>query len=281
MKYTLNSLKESTKSKTNKKDALSQDKRKEWINKIMLLILVVEEVEYYAALDHLSEVQRLTDEKNWNCYCVGKWGEIPAALFKLDTHGADKSQDITEKSIVLFHNLKFIIALGVCGTTKETAHVLVSSEIYRYCQPKKPTDEIFDSSDITNPGLYIRKCLNDTYQNWSFECTEEGYTSKAEFKRMLSGTHFIASGDDTKKLIDDVDKNNFGVEMEGIGVISGIKEKNKKIEFIIVKGGCNYADKDKNEKWQPVAAMAAADFLYKQLNTPTYVQLFKCKGISM
>ena len=34
----------------------------------------------------------------------------------------------------------------------------------------------------------------------------------------------------------------------------------------IVKAGCDYADETKNKEWQPVAAMAAADFVYQQLD---------------
>ena len=85
---------------------------------------------------------------------------------------------------------------------------------------------------------------------------------------MLSGSPLIASGEYRDKLIANVSQEAGGVEMEGIGVIDGIDiaEKRDKIEFIIVKAGCDYADESKNKEWQPVAAIAAADFVYKQLD---------------
>ena len=276
LKYTLKGLTES-KINIDEKDVLHRDKDKKLINDIRMLIMVVDTSEYCAAMRYFTKstckVKKLMG-RDGTCYYVGVWDKIPAALVRLVDHHTSKANNTTKSSIALFPNLKAIIALGVCGTTKEVAYVLVSSEIYRYCQPKECTDKIFDPSDITEPGSCILKCLKDNYEQWFFVCTEKGYESKTKFTPMLSGTKYIASGKYEDKLIEDVDEKEFGVEMEGIGVITAIKEENQKIDFVIVKGGCNYADENKHKEWQPISAMAAAKFLYHQLNKPGNEYLF-------
>ena len=85
---------------------------------------------------------------------------------------------------------------------------------------------------------------------------------------MLSGVHLVASAEYRDQLKKGVNTEAGGLEMEGIGVIHGIASAKKmdKIDFIIVKAGCDYANEKKSKEWQPVAAMAAADFVYHQLS---------------
>ena len=280
MTYTLDSLRNLTKSKIAEIDVLREGEDKEFINGIKLLIMVVDSSEYYAAMYHFmeSKVKKLMDN-NLKSYYVGKWGKYPAALVRLNNHDAVEAESITKNALSLFCNLEDIILLGVCGTIKYEGYVLVSSEIYRYCEPKPPADEIFDPSNITRPIARSRvfNCLNDNFEQWSFKCTEEGFESKAKFVPMLSGTEYIASGKYQATLICRVNEKGFGVEKDGINVMSAIKKEN--LNLIIIKGGCNYADECKHEKWQPTAAVAAAGFLYNQLNKDDYEHHFKCKGI--
>ena len=281
LKFTLDDLINLTKSNISeiKSDFMDYNEHKELINGVKLLIMVAESSEYYAAMYYFvrREVNKLTD-KDGTAYYVGKWGAIPAALVR----HAGKSKDPTKKAIRLFRTLETIIALGVCGTINySTGYVLVSEKIYQYYKPELPNGNIFDPSDFADPVSRIFRFLQDNYEQWSFECTEEGYKSEAKFVPMLSGTDLTASKEDKDKLIEVVNEEGFGVEMGGKGIISGLKEENKETDFIIVKGGCNYANKIKSEKWQPTAAMAAADFLYSQLNKAVYKQLFKCEGIAI
>lgn len=122
-----------------------------------------------------------------------------------------------------------------------------------------------------NPGSKIYKCLKNNHETWSFLCTKletEKHEAKAVLKPMLSGVHLVASAEYRDKLKGGINIEAEGLEMEGIGVIHEIAsaKKRDKIEFIIVKAGCDYADEKKNKEWQPVAAMAAAEFVYHQLS---------------
>ena len=267
------------------KSVLNNDEDKDIINGVKLLIMVVNSSEYYAAMHYFSKskVSKLTNNTDGTIYYVGKWDKIPAALVRQHKNGSVESKDLTEMSTAIFHNLEVIVSLGVCGTTEKLGQVLVSSKICG-CNDLKITDTIIDRGDITEPGDRILKCLKDNFECWSFLCTKEGYDqykSNAEFKPMLSGTHLIASGDYRDKLIQGVNREAVGVEMEGVGVLLGLKKAKKRdqIEFIIVKAGCDYADESKHNEWQPVAAMAAADFLYEQLKKCVGDQFFNPKGI--
>ena len=283
LRYTLDDLIQLTRNKIDEidKSVLDSDKAKEIINGVKLLIMVVNSSEFYASMYYFSKskVSKVTNNTDGTIYYVGKWHKIPTALVRLHKNGSVESKDLTEKSISLFHNLEVIVSLGVCGTTKKLGQVIVSSKIWG-CGDLTITGII----NIAEPGDRILKCLKNYFECWSFLCTKEEYDeykSNAEFKPMLCGIPLIATGDFRDKSIQGVNKEAVGVEMEGVGVSLGIRNTKKRdeIEFIIVKAGCDYADKSKHKEWQPVAAMAAADFLYEQLKKCNPEQLFKCKGM--
>ena len=244
------------------------------IDDVVLLLMVVNDHEYFAAMCRFSEKEPMLLLKSEDkLYYVGKWGQIPAALVQQHeqgTKGPKGSQEVTRSSILLFKNLKTIIALGVCGTMGKLGDVIVSSRIDE-CNYKAMDDQLIGRANKCQPGKNIYGFLKDACALWSFQCTKEDtedYSAVAVLKPMLSGTPLVASGEYRDKLIAFLSPEAGGVEMEGIGVISGIDIVNKrdKIEFIIVKAGCDFADELKSKEWQPVAAMAAADFVYEQLN---------------
>ena len=268
------------------------------IDGVVLLLMVVNDNEYTAAMCYFNKEEAMLLESEGRLYYVGKWGKIPAALVQQQQQGitgVNGSQEVTRSSIPLFTNLKVIIALGVCGTMGRLGDVIVSSHIDE-CKYKAKGDQLISRANNYEPGEKIYGFLKDSHTLWSFPCTKqdtEDYKAVAVLKPMLSGTPLVASGKYRDKLKAFLSPEAGGVEMEGIGVIDGIKiakkdaekngqiaekngqipEKNgqiaKKIgqiEFIIVKAGCDYADESKNKEWQPVAAMAAADFVHKQLD---------------
>ena len=261
------------------KKVLDIDEDKDMINGVQLLLMVVNSSEYYAAMYYFTKKEARILNKDGTIYYIGKWDEIPAALVRQKDsgyNGIGRSNQLTRLSINLFCNLKFIVALGVCGIVEtdrsKLGDVVVSDKICG-CNDLKITNEIINRSEITEAGDRIRNYLKNNHEQWSFVCTKpecKKYESKACFKPMLSGTPLIASGEYRDKLIRGVNVEAVGVEMEGIGVLQALRELAKRddIEFIIVKAGCDYANEKKNKEWQPVAAMAAADFLYVQLTKP-------------
>ena len=246
--------------------------------------MVVNSNEFLASMCYFGKNEGKTLFSSSNKYYVGKWGGIPAALVKQSHQGDVHSKDLTDSSIKLFKNLKAIIALGVCATVGRLGDVIVSSRIDACNSIKIKGDRVINEGNKYSPGADIHRFLSDSIESWEYLCTKPGidheeYSAKAISKHMLSGAHLIASADFRDKLIKGVSPEAMGIEMEGIGVMNGIisAEKLHKIQFIIVKAGCDYADESKNKEWQPVAAMAAADFVYKQLSRPYVIQWFMGK----
>ena len=277
MRYTLDDLLQLTEKeiKDIEQNVLDKDK----IDKVELLLMVVNSSEYHAAMHYLSKSKVEIISENGHPYYIGKWGKLSASLIcqtDSGSFGDGESYNLTRLSIDLFPNLKFIVALGVCGTFGKIGDVIVSNKICGCNKLKIKGDnnnfDIINRDDITEAGSHILSILKANYRQWYFVCTKpecnKQYRSKAVFKPMLSGTPLIADEAYRDKLKEGVRSEAGGLEMEGIGVLKAIKEAKKrdKIDFVIVKAGCDYADKSKNKQWQPVAAMAASDFLYKQLN---------------
>ena len=266
------------------KNILDEHRDKTVINGVRLLLMVVNSSEFYAAMNYFSKNKaRKLDSVSGNIYYVGEWGEnkIPAALIqqsKPGISGPDGSQQLTIASINLFKKLEVIIALGVCGTMGRLGDVIVSSQIDGCDDIKIHGCDI----QIVNRGIKccagrkIYKTLKHMYETWSFPCTKqetEKHESKALLKPMLSGVPLVASAEYRDRLKSSTNTEAVGLEMEGIGVIHGITTAKKQdtIEFIIVKAGCDYADESKNKEWQPVAAMAAAYFVYHQLSKHSWL----------
>ena len=252
--YTLDDLIDKTKSKIHEIEesvVLDADKAKHIIDRVQLLLMVVNSSEYYAAMYYFcrSEVRKLN--YNGTFYYIGKWGEIHAALVRQKEsgyHGPGRSLELTCLSINLFPKLEFIVALGVCGTVGKLGDVVVSSKIYGCTDLKIIADGMINRSNVDEAGDHIFNCLKNNYELWSFPCTKPGYDeykSKAVFKPMISGTPLIADGEYRDKLVQSICREAAGVEMEGVGVLQGIKDAKKRdmIEFVIVKAGCDYADK--------------------------------------
>ena len=266
------------------KDTLNEVSDKQILDGVLLLLMVANDNEFDATMCYFSKGRVQVLYSQGNIYHVGKWGEVPAALVKQSVQGAsgpDGSQDLTRLSISVFKNLKVIIALGVCGTMGRLGDVIVSSRIDE-CNFKVADKRLIDRGNRFPPGSNIIKFLQHNNKIWSFQCTKPGveeYKSKAVFQPMLSGTPLIASGKYRDQLIKDISEEAGGVEMDGIGIINGISiaGKSGQIEFVIVKAGCDYANELTNKEWQPVAAMAAADFVYNQLSIPIVHDWFKGK----
>ena len=280
MKYTVDDLQNKV---TDFLDACNNDTLsiddKGIINRVCLLLMVVNDKEFLATLCFFGKNEGKGLHYGNYMYYVGKWGKIPAALVfqgKQGISGPDGAQELTRVSIALFKNLKLIISLGVCGTMGRLGDVIVSSRIDGCDHYKVAGKEMINRSLRCEPGINIQKFLSIGANTWSFQCTKPEYQNsripeykaKVVFKPMLSGSPLIASGEFRDWLKNSVSREAGGVEMEGIGVVNGISiaEKRDQIEFIIVKAGCDYADESKSKEWQPVAAMAAADFVYSQLN---------------
>ena len=268
MKYTFENLQEMFEDSLQRfdTDVLTDEKV---IDGVPLLLMVMNPNEFYAAMYYFSTNETKKLPYKGNIYYIGKWGEIPAAL--VQTYPG-RTQQVTLSSIGLFKNLKVIVTLGFCGTLGRLGDVIVSSRIDEYDNFMMRYEQMISRGSQYQPGINIHKVFMTNAHKWSFQCTKPGteeYKAVAVSKPILSGPLWISSRIHRDQLIANFSPDAGGIEIGGIDVIEGINiaKKRDKIEFIIVKAGCNYADEGRYQEWQPVAAMAAADFVYHQLNT--------------
>ena len=231
-----------------------------------VLIQTVNNNEYYAVMLQLkegSEVVCYTDGDS--SYVVGEWGEseIPVIIIQT-TPGSDRphgSCEETRKALEWFPNLKFIFAVGVCGGVKnkvDLGDVVVSTVIQGYSHVKK------------KGGKHINRFSPwDITKNTKFYQDLSRAANNVKCGMVLSGNLLIASSEDQKQLLGEY-KEAIAFEMEGHGIADACDVLMKKdIVCMIVKGVCDLADEDKDNRWQPQAAINAAKALCKAMKYST------------
>ena len=253
-------------------------------DKVRLLLMTVNDHEFYAALYYMSNKHKGTDfyipksltiVNTGTRFFVGTFAHIPTALVQ-HAQGSSESQFVAGEAMKLFVNLKAIIAVGVCGTFGELGDVIVSSKIAGYMNIKYDKDGKIIQRDSASSGSRVLSNYLLAQNDWKFNCTKEKSPnqcpSQVYHKPFLSSSTLVAYQDFRDEIREDVCREAMGIEMEGIGIVNA-KEFNSKtdIHFVIVKAGCDYANETKNKEWQPVAAMAAADLVYFQFDkSPPY-----------
>ena len=230
-----------------------------------VLIQTVNNIEYYAVMLQLkegSEVVCYTDGDS--SYVVGEWGEsgIPVMIIQTapgsdDPHG---SREETRKALKWFPNLKHIFAVGVCGGVKnkvDLGDVAVSTAIQSYSRAKKKRGEHIGRSSFKDVTKYT-----NFYRDLSRAA------SNVKCGMVLSGNLLIADREAQKPLLGEY-KEAIAFEMEGHGIVDACDIINKDTVCMIVKGVCDLADEDKDDRWQPQAATNAAKALYKAMKYST------------
>ena len=261
---------------------------------VQLLLMTVNDNEFYATLYYMANKHKDNDF-NWpksltindgTRFFIGNFANIPAALVQQRKQGTAVSHHVAVRAMEVFVNLKAIVAVGVCGTFEELGDVIVSSKIVGYENHKYDTDGKILSRDPAPSGSHILLNFLQAQYNWEFNCTNDTSSvqclSQLHYKPFLSASTLVAYQAFRDKIREDICREAAGIEMEGIGVVNALGLNNRNdVNFIIVKAGCDYANEEKNKEWQPVAAMAAADFLYFQFNKPAPNRWFRGMYICM
>ena len=237
-----------------------EDSERERSN-VQLLLMTVSESEFRATLHYMakkhesdsedSNIPKNIADNNGTLFYIGNFAKIPAALV---WHKQGKSEEVASEALKIFVNLKVIVAVGVCGTFGELGDVIVSSKIV----DSKGQDYESSNQELLNyilaPGGWEFNCTKDT--------TDTQYLSKIVGKPFLSLSTCDKSEDEIR---DRVCEEAMGIEREGWGIVNA-KKGFDGVHFIIAKAGCNYANEEVNKAWEPVAAIAAANFVYSKFS---------------
>ena len=203
-------------------------------------------------------------------YYVGKWGdgEIPVAIIQtgMGTNGAYGSWYETKKALYNLPHLKYIFAVGVCGGIQgevKMGDVVVSEYIWGYSKLKM-------AEPWWTRSHYVPLHDNNFF-HYLKQAAHRPPGTVIKFGTIMSGPWLIKSTDIQKKLLE-ICPEAKAFEMEGDGIVNACQGKS--VEYLIVKGVCDFGDQHKNDDWQPQAATNAAKSLCKAM---TYAPADFCR----
>jgi nucleoside phosphorylase len=118
---------------------------------------------------------------------------------------------------------------------------------------------------------------------WVLECRKIALPD-GEIRLPMPQVHFgdVASGDKviadktTMSELQSYWSNLIGVDMEGFGTANAVYQADSPPQMLMVKGICDWADPEKNDKWQAYAANVAAAYVINFLKSKP----IECRGKS-
>jgi len=185
-------------------------------------------------------------------YDLGEVNRRQVALTRSEP-GADGAQEAVTKGIAAL-SPKMVINLGVAGgmhrEKQQIGEVLVAAQLRPYELSWLGEEEERLRSSKPDASGNLLHLFKNAALHWK--------AAEVRFGCLLSGDKLVRNGTFRKRLLE-FEPEAIGLEMEGKGVYLACKEK--PIEWILVKAISDWADRDKNDDVQPVAARNAAAFV--------------------
>ena len=254
-----------------------------------VLLVTANKHEYNAVLTLLEPVRNSKLLKYKHCcnigplrntatYIFGKFGAFNAAVHRMVSQGPAAAQDVVTVAASCFgHDLNAIIAVGVaCGVEERSDYldVLVSDKITFYQYARYGTSDKEElkitNRDIANlpTSSFLRDLFNQPPQ---WPTNENGGTAAKLAKKpvvrlgtILSGNKLVDNKTFKEELLENFSSGAIGIEMEGAGLYHNYNDHN--YEILVVKGVCDFGDGKKGKKYQPTAALLAAECLKHYLS---------------
>lgn len=230
-------------------------------------------------------------------YLFGRFAGFNAAVYLMINQGPLAAHNAVVTAANCFSNLKEIYAVGVlCGARKsKKLDVIVANKATFYTEARfgtvdkkltvmpahtKQLEHTAASDHPKQPQLQIKprapahiptsEKLVSYFKEEPLWPTDESKIVKeliARPKRLigeiLSGNYLIDNSDTKDLLINTFSPEAIGIEMECAGLL--YDQQYHKMEIIMVKAVCDYGDGDKDKKYQPTAALLAADCVHHYL----------------
>jgi len=160
-----------------------------------------------------------------------------------------------------------VFGVGVCGAVVDNdkprvpqGQVVISSKIIGYDHRKKrPSGDQARGyeKDLSHSKIYQFLTRKNAIQDW------ENVVVKGT---VLSGSWLVASIEAQKLIVSD-NRDDIAFEMEGVGIAAACQNVfGRDIQCLVVKGVSDYANRSKNDDYQPAAARNAFCFLSEMLN---------------
>lgn len=206
-------------------------------------------------------------------YYIGTYGACPTAVRKI-LPGAEidgGASSVPRMAYVCFPNLGAIIGVGVaCGIEEKVCmcDVLVSSKIVNYDKGRAQSGKFLSRGEAINASSYLKGLFTDQFQ-WPNDCIKERlkgsnmHIPKVKSGVILSGPYLIDDSELKKRFIEDFAPEAIGIEMEGTYLFAAAQQTTTHV--IIIKAVCDFGDGKKDKKYQPTAALMAADLVHECL----------------
>lgn len=191
------------------------------------------------------------------------------------------------KDALLFMDFDRVILVGICGGLPgklSLGDIVVSEKIVDYEIAK-----VFDTENVIRWNVYnsdhklitqMRNFSSDRWRNQLKSNSSLDHSPLVHFGTVLSGNKVMASRDEAKKLAAVWDKA-LAIEMEASGMANALYESPDAPPFIMVKSVCDFADKNKNDDWQDIAAKTAALYVIDFLFTTKTISISKKEDFSI
>ena len=278
---------------------LTDDKKNEVLQKVIVLLLTVSKNEtlatrnYLEAFDEHGDTYEFTNRvtfgggkvSHYAIYYIGKFGACPAAITIIPPGSEVRGGAISVPMMAyeFFPNISAIIGVGVaCGIKEKVkmCDVLVSTQIVNYDQGRDQQGRFISRGTKINASAYLRSLFTQPVK-WPNESIQKRLTdSKMPVPQIkpgviLSGPYLIDDPNFQDMLIQASDCDAIGIEMEGAYLFATTQETSTNV--IIVKAVCDFGDGNKHKKYQPTAALLAADFVHKKLSGPQVPNVIKAQ----
>jgi tetratricopeptide (TPR) repeat protein/nucleoside phosphorylase len=189
---------------------------------------------------------------------------IVLTMCGMGTIGRDGSS-LTVSDAIRTWNPKAIIAVGIAfgidPDRQRIGDVLVSKTVGSYEPQRVQDDLIISRGVVAESGLHLFNRFINVH-GWSFQ-RPDGSLVELRAGQILSGDKLVDSLNFKQRLLERYPEA-IGGEMEGAGLYAAAERA--KIEWIIVKGICDWADGNKDKQYQRFAAAAAISLVEHVLN---------------
>ena len=273
--------------------SLPKEKEDQVLNQIQVLLLTVNDNEFWATQSYLKPLEKQkavfshhqkSDDCHKSCkqtYHLGLYGKCAAAIVRIDpgTNVRTGASPAVGLAFKCFPNLAAIIAVGVaCGVKgkNKMCDVLVSEQVVGYDKARIEHGSFTNRSEVTDADDYLRRIFKESKWPRISGHIKDRFSEKMRFIKkcpgiILSGPYLIDDADYKKILLDSFAKEAKGIEMEGCSLAASIK--GTKVGFIVIKSVCDFGDGRKNKKFQPTAAVFAADYVMHVLSNPQVAEI--------
>ena len=242
-----------------------------------VLIEVVNDIEFKTAICQMDgNITQCTVKddltKSTNIYFYGKWGKVPVVVVQTGKRVGSQFQYgswfETKKALYFMPDLQYVFGVGVCGAATNDdgtprvslGHIVVSSHIIGYDHQKKKAEH------DENRSYFANLEENDFYRFMCHTMNKDEWDTGLHFGQVLSGSWLVADIAAQKVLLNYFQKDEIAFEMEGVGIAAACQHLSSVKCYMVVKGVSDYANRNKNDAWQPAAAKNAACYLSDMIN---------------